>query len=200
MTEDTVQLLFPTPFYQSNIDIEDGVLDYIKSQKYNRSSNAYVSNTNVLASEEMKSIADIIEEKVKIFFYEVCGMSDSVKPELVSSWINLHKKGDWAQLHKHYNSIVTGVLYLDVNEDSGEFYVYTQSNLFGPQLNFNKKENNSINSDNVCFRPKNGDLYLFPASMEHHVTPNRSDLVRISIAFNYMMRGTIKSEYRDIII
>ena len=196
--EDTVELLFPVPFYRSNLEIKKSELDFIKKQKFTRNYNAFIGQTNVLACEEMKHVANIIEEKVKIFFYEVCGMSDIVKPELVNSWINLHQRGDWAQLHKHYNSIITGVLYLDVDEKSGEFFVYPKGNLFGPQLNFEKEKDNALNADAAGFTPKNGDLYIFPATMEHNVSPNNSDIKRLSVAFNYMMRGIVKSEYRDV--
>ena len=196
--EDTVELLFPVPFYKSNIEIKKSELDFIKKQKFTRNYNAFIVEKNVLACEEMKDMVGIITEKVKTFFYEICGMSDIVEPELVNSWVNLHQKGDWAQTHNHYNSIITGVLYLDVNENSGDFNVYRESHFFGPQLYFEKREENRMNAEKVSFRPKNGDLYLFPAHIKHDVSSNNSDLKRLSLAFNYMMRGIIKSEYSEV--
>ncbi len=196
--QDQVDLLFFTPFYKSNLKIKESEFEFIKQQKFVRNHNAFILEKNILACEEMKDLADTITEKVKIFFYEICGMSDIVEPELVNSWVNLHQKGDWAQVHNHYNSIITGVLYLDVNENTGDFNVYRESHLFGPQLYFEKREDNRMNAEKISFRPKNGDLYLFPANIKHDVSPNNSDLKRLSLAFNYMMRGIIKSEYSEV--
>ena len=196
--QDQVDLLFFTPFYKSNLKIKESEFEFIKQQKFVRNHNAFILEKNILACEEMKDLADTITEKVKIFFYEICGMSDIVEPELVNSWVNLHQKGDWAQVHNHYNSIITGVLYLDVNENSGDFNVYRESHLFGPQLYFEKREDNRMNAEKISFRPKNGDLYLFPANIKHDVSSNNSDLKRLSLAFNYMMRGIIKSEYSEV--
>ena len=196
--QDQVDLLFFTPFYKSNLKIKESEFEFIKQQKFVRNHNAFILEKNILACEEMNDLADTITEKVKIFFYEICGMSDIVEPELVNSWVNLHQKGDWAQVHNHYNSIITGVLYLDVNENSGDFNVYRESHLFGPQLYFEKREDNRMNAEKISFRPKNGDLYLFPANIKHDVSSNNSDLKRLSLAFNYMMRGIIKSEYSEV--
>ena len=85
-----------------------------------------------------------------------------------------------------------------MDEKSGEFFVYPKGNLFGPQLNFEKEKDNALNADAAGFTPKNGDLYLFPANIKHDVSSNNSDLKRLSLAFNYMMRGIIKSEYSEV--
>ena len=88
-------------------------------------------------------------------------------------------------------------------------YVDTDSNYFHAEpilrhlhSNFDemseKEKDNALNADAAGFTPKNGDLYLFPATMEHNVSPNNSDIKRLSVAFNYMMRGIVKSEYRDV--
>ena len=90
---------------------------------------------------------------------------------------------------------ISGVWFISgLSKNSGQFVVHCQNKLFGNLLDLPKKENpHNYVLDKNHFNPKNGDLILFPSDLKHSVTANRSDEERFSLAFNYMIRGTLRS-------
>ena len=189
---DKVLQLFSTPLQISKLSVSQSVLQFIKSQKFKRHANGYITHESILECPELEIIKSFITNKVKSYLYDTCLISDTMMPELVTSWVNLHTKGDWAQIHNHTNSIVSGVWYLSTTPNSGNFLVHTDNKLFGNVLDFPRKDN-LFNSNDCAFLPQNGDLILFPSNLKHNVTPNRSDEERLSLAFNYMLRGDVIS-------
>ena len=189
---DKVIHLFSTPLQQTKLSVSQSVLQFIKSQEFGYHGNGYMTHEHILECPEMENIKRFITNKVKSYLYDTCGISDTMIPELVTSWVNLHKKGDQAQIHGHTNSVVSGVWYILTPENSGKFLVHTDNKLFGNLLDFPKTEN-IFNSAFNTFTPQNGDLILFPSDLKHSVTPSRSDKERFSLAFNYMIRGTLRS-------
>ena len=184
--------LFSTPLYLTKLNVSQSVFHFIKSQKFRYHGNGYITHEYILECPEMESIKNSITNEVKSYLYDTCRISDIMIPELVTSWVNLHKKGDHAPIHCHTNSIVSGVWYLSFPENSGEFLTHTDNKLFGNLLDFPKTEN-LFNSAFNSFTPKNGDLILFPSDLKHSVIPSKSDKERFSLAFNYMLRGNVKS-------
>ena len=114
-------------------------------------------------------------------------------PELISSWANLHKKGDWTQQHIHCNSIISFTWYLSTPENCGDFKVFSQHKIFGNTLDFNCGKRNDLNCESYGFTPQVGDILIFPSNILHSVDSSKSDSERISIAGNYIMRGTVNS-------
>ena len=192
---DSVHHLFSTPLQQTTLDVPQEVLQFIKSQEFHFHGNGYMTHEYILECPEMKNIKSFITDKVKSYLYDTCCISDTMTPELVTSWANLHKKENWAQAHIHMNSIVSGVWFISgLSENSGQFVVHCQNKLFGNLLDFPRKETvyNYV-LDRNYFSPKIGDLIFFPSDLKHSVTANRSDEERFSLAFNYMLRGNVIS-------
>lgn len=185
--------LFSVPLYETQFAVDNSILEFVKSQEYVRYAYSYMSEGNVLLYDEMKSVREFITSQVEYYFYDICGMDHSVKPELTSSWANIHIQDDWTLRHSHPNAIISGVWYLNVTDKTGSFLVHRETGLFGNQIDFNRKENNYLNSEPVYFRPNIGTLYLFPSTLKHSVDANLDIEERISLAFNYMMRGIVNS-------
>ena len=190
---DNLRLLFGTPILQTSAAVHPRTLEFVKSQKFTNHGNGYMTAENFLEYSEMQSVKNYITQKVKEYLYGDCGISREIIPELVTSWVNLHKKGDWGQQHSHYNSVVSGVWYLDTTPESGEFIIHPDNKLFGNLLDLPRRVYNEFNGDQYAFTPQNGDLLLFPSNMKHSVTSNNSDKERLSLAFNYMVRGNVIS-------
>jgi uncharacterized protein (TIGR02466 family) len=51
------------------------------------------------------------------------------------------------------------------------------------------EEYNLMNSNSMKYKPKSGDVYLFPSHLNHSTTKNESDEQRICISFNYSLCG-----------
>lgn len=106
------------------------------------------------------------------------GEENHRKVEVSNAWININRKGNWNQLHTHNGSFLAGCVYIKTDEESDLVFVNTHDVWFSGIPSFREYQTA------VHFNPKPGDLYLFPSGLMHMVTPNATDNVRISMAFN----------------
>ena len=190
---DNLRQLFATPIFQSYLPVQDKIIKFVESQEFTYHGNGYMTHENFLDHPQMRTIRECITERVGDFLYGDCGIAYKMELELVTSWVNQHKKGDWSHQHSHYNSVVSGVWYLSTTPQSGEFIIHPDNKLFGNLLDLPRRVYNEFNGDQYAFTPTNGDLLIFPSTMKHSVTANKCDIPRFSLAFNYMIRGDVIS-------
>ena len=76
-------------------------------------------------------------------------------------------------LHNHFDSYVSAVCYVNVPVGSGSI-------VFRPRLN--QYDNSAYASK---FEPERGVFYMFPSYLDHFVTRNLSEDLRVSISFNF---------------
>ena len=110
-----------------------------------------------------------------------------------NSWINIHEPNDWAQEHRHANSLISGCLYLKIPKNSGKIrFIKNQSwtTVFPTSTTFDYTEINHINSEFWSFEPSEGMILLFPSHLQHSVETNLSNENRYSLAFNFYAKGT----------
>lgn len=124
-------------------------------------------------------IRNIINEQV---MPDLCHNEDMHRVDVGNAWININRKGNWNQLHTHNGSFLAGCVYIKTDEESDLVFINTHDVWFSSIPHF--KEYQTA----VHYKPKPGDLYLFPSGLMHMVTPNFSENVRISIAFNTDLR------------
>ena len=101
---------------------------------------------------------------------------------LANYWCNINYFGSFNRPHTHTGSLISGVYYIDVYENSGNI-VFTNKKL-DPHY---KKVNafNEYNSSTWTVKPKENLCILFPSYLKHYVEPNLNKKERISISFNY---------------
>ena len=103
---------------------------------------------------------------------------------LSSSWFNIQQKGSVLKQHIHSHSVVSGVLFINVDSDSSPLVFENPIKIILDLANHN--ENSSRYSrDWITYEPSNGDLFLFPSWLEHgsYYKENMS-LNRTVISFN----------------
>lgn len=100
-----------------------------------------------------------------------------------NAWININEKGDYNDKHVHPLSAFSGVIYLQVDEDSGSIRFFDDIHTI---KHYPIKINpyNNLFHHTVEYKPTNGMILLFPSWIPHDVTPSNSELTRVSIAFN----------------
>jgi len=102
-------------------------------------------------------------------------------------WFNLNKKGDYNMQHAHGNTDFSAVYYIKCAPGSGDI-VFVNPNQARFLLNlssvFKFKEYTTINSDTYSIKPKQMELCVFPAELQHYVTRNNNNADRLSLAFN----------------
>lgn len=93
-----------------------------------------------------------------------------------SMWVNVHEKHGFNHVHVHRQAWLSGVIYLDCNEQSGKLRFCDPR----PAADYADPITESIYE----YQPVIGDMFLFPGYLPHLVEPNLSDEPRISVSFN----------------
>jgi uncharacterized protein (TIGR02466 family) len=112
---------------------------------------------------------------------------------IVNSWANVHTPGDWAQSHKHVNSLISGCYYLKTPAESGQIRFLKNAghtNLFPLSTAFDYNDVNHVTSESWGITPKEGMILLFPSHLLHEVDKNNSKENRYSLAFNLYAKGS----------
>lgn len=140
----------------------------------------------LLKKPKLKFLKNKILEEFYIFTKEV--LKYEQKFDFSTSWSVVSEPGAETNFHSHANSMFSGILYLHVDENSGDiaFQDYTDIRYL-----LDKKEFNIYNSRSWRFKPVDGLLIIFPSEMHHKVLKNESHIMRKSIAFNLYPIGDI---------
>ena len=190
--------IFATPIYRSNVTLPSDIIANAKALEYKRmtSNNGCLSTEHRVADNiKFSFVRDIILEHTDIFTREYMRIDNSITFSIENSWITVHGKGDYAQPHRHNNSVFSGIMYLDVDEASGDLCFhneYSGSNTPYPStMPLPVSDYNIFNSLEWKFTPKSGDIFIFPSGLIHSVSPSASDNTRYCLSFNLYPRGII---------
>lgn len=93
------------------------------------------------------------------------------------SWANINDKYSRNVYHSHKTNHFSACYYLQ-GTDTGDLILTNPANILNDCNNF------SPYARDFTFKPKDGDLVLWPAWVPHEVEMNLSDRQRINIAFN----------------
>lgn len=197
--------LFAIPLYRTYLGpIDQKIKDFIINAPCERmpyGNGSYSINKYFLDEHVLAPLKKQIMEKVRHFIYDFLDVKNNMDFKIENSWINRHEPGDYSQSHWHGSSLISGVYYVDVSNDSGDIVFHKDSrhiNLFNPliKIDFNYNETldqnkmNVFNTENFGLQPRPGDLILFPSHLAHSVDENLTKKTRNCIAFNLFPRGT----------
>tara|TARA_R110000787_G_scaffold75093_1_gene166574 strand:+ start:1923 stop:2555 length:633 start_codon:yes stop_codon:yes gene_type:complete len=193
----TIEGLFPTPIYLSSLEkaYSKKELSFFKKNLKNNRPNTgnFTSNDNyVLNNPCLKNLKKNLEEHVKIYFKNVINSKNKIKPYITQSWLNITKKEQYHHKHKHNNSIISAVLYIDANEkyDSINFHRDDKYDMF----HLSPKEYNVFNAGSWTYPVFPGQLIMFPSYVEHSVSKKEHPNSRMSLSFNVFVKGSIGEE------
>lgn len=189
--------IFGIPIYLAHVDIEQKIVDNVMAEEFSRmpAGNGYSTvNKKLLDSMPHKQLHKIVNEHMENYVYRILQVNHMKhKFELQNSWAIKHKTGDWAQKHDHVNSLVSGIIYLDCEDNSGQLVLHKQqqwNNIFPRALHIEYLEYNNNTASDWNYTPRTGDIIIFPSHVEHSVTVNNNEKDRYCCAFNYFVRGT----------
>lgn len=185
--------LFPTPV--GIFDLTRGLtkkeLQQInKLERRPNMGNTTSANNNILKSSTFTSLRSWLEDCVQEYFKTVVNPKHDVSLRITQSWINYTEKGQFHHKHAHPNSFISGVFYIQTNDNDK---IYFFKNGF-QQIKFPTNEYNIWNSDSWWLEAVNNRLLLFPSSLEHSVPYVEGDQTRISLSFNTFPIGVIGEE------
>jgi len=104
-----------------------------------------------------------------------------------NSWVNYMQKGEFNPPHLH-ESLISGVLFLSIPQEikkENENFRGSGGYTAGPgELKFIINTTVPYFINQRDFFPQEGDLFIFPGNLMHSVAPFKSNVERISVAFN----------------
>ena len=192
MKEELLQL-FPTPLlivpYEELIDKELAYLKTISYREQQQNGNYRSEDSYLWRNEELKNIKNFLGEAVDKFTKNV--LQSKQRLVITQCWANRNPKGSKHHEHVHPNSIISGVMYFQINEKLPPIQ-FSKANQDGMKLDPIKY--NHVNSESFMLPCKPGELILFPSSLKHSVPINQGDEDRISISFNTFSIDALGSE------
>lgn len=180
-----LELLFPTPvaFFDLGFELNEEERTFLLNQERRPNEGNQSSVNNYLLREpEMERLAAAVESKVVEYAKEV--WKAEVKPFVTQSWLNWTKPGQYHHKHAHPNSLYSGVLYIDVEDDRDRIYFYQDGY---QQLKPTYSEWNRWNSHSWWLPIKTGQIVMFPSGLTHMVETVPGEVIgkeRVSLAFN----------------
>jgi len=192
MKEELLQI-FPTPLlivpYEQPINKELSYLKTISYRKQQQNGNFRSDDSYLLRNEEFKNIKNFLKESIDKFTTNV--LNTKQRLVITQCWANRNPKGSQHHEHVHPNSIISGVMYFQINEKLPPIS-FTKDKQDGMKLNPEKY--NHMNSETFMLPCKPGELILFPSSLRHSVPTNHGEEDRISVSFNTFCIDAIGSE------
>jgi len=192
MKEELLQL-FPIPLlivpYEESIDKELAYLKTISYREQQQNGNYRSDDSYLLRKEELKNIKNFLGEAVDKFTKNV--LNSKQRLVITQCWANRNPKGSKHHEHVHPNSIISGVMYFQINEKLPPIQ-FAKTNQDAIKLDPEKY--NHVNSESFLLPCKPGELILFPSSLRHSVPINQGDEDRISMSFNTFSIDALGSE------
>lgn len=200
--------LFPVPIlydYESGYEFTSDELNYIHSHKIhkpNSNANHFSIGSHVLDHYCMANMKSFLQKYLDRYTKDIL----KIKQEfyITHTWFTKNNFGEFHLPHNHPNSIISGLLYVSAGPDMGNITFHrhpsinTLTNSFA--FTYDYSELNEHNSNSWWLEVKTGTVILFPSSLDHSVTENKTNKTRICIGFNSFVRGSFghQSDYTDI--
>ena len=186
-----IQALFALPvgmFNRPLLDEEKSLLINLETRP--NTGNKTSRDNFVLRRSELNNLRIWLEDCVDIYFKTIVNPKHDVALRITQSWVNYSEQGQYHHKHAHPNSFVSGVFYINTN-DNDRIYFYRQG---FQQIRFPPNDWNEWNSESWWFEAFEGRLILFPSSLEHMVPVVEGNKTRVSLSFNTFPVGTVGEE------
>ncbi len=194
--------IFKTPLFTCNLDstrhmvpkLEQYALEQEKNKSGRNVSNIGGHQTPFLSPDKeplYSELLDLLMNEIK----GVCvAMNYHAEKEITigQCWININRKGHLNMPHVHTNTDFAGIYF--IKTDSNTPIGFRNPDLMLQQYVYKYTDFHPYNTDGHIFYPQDNDFIMFPSHIEHWVDENKTDIPRISLAFNVKVSG---SEYPE---
>jgi uncharacterized protein (TIGR02466 family) len=145
--------------------------------------------TDTLPKDEAEELQKIFLDEVELYLRELTNKKIDIY--LYSSWINNNNKYSFDTPHHHTGTNVIGVFYLRTFDNCGDLLLHDARGYHNFIDTFEKNTQGLIVSGRNYYRykPKTGDLILFPSYVVHSTEPNMSNGIRTSLAMNFKFKN-----------
>ena len=113
--------------------------------------------------------------------------TNTYKLKVSNIWLNEMGNNSSHIAHYHYGAAVSGCFYVDMPQNSGQIRYSHTVLAVDPLEILGVKEYTPANSANWSFAPKEGDLFLWKATLQHEVPKSEFNGTRRCIAFDIVV-------------
>ena len=186
MTHFVLYTLFPQTLTASTLEVtnEQSIFlrDYMSKLDYEPNASGTMlalasEDRFILNNSELLFFKDMIMCEFNKFKNLIMRLDDTTF-EMTTSWFTKTPKECSSDFHTHNNSMFSGVFYFDDSSDL-QFQDYSTRRFYTAP-----NEYNDYNCDLYTILPKKNMIIFFDSRLYHAITPNNSDMIRYSIAFN----------------
>ena len=185
--------IFPEPVYKTKLErnFSESEMLFINSQRnkiVKNEGNVTSIDNYILKNNQLSNLHNNLINVVNDYFDKIIQSKNKITPYITQSWLNYTNEGGNHHSHRHPNSLISGVLYINAykNLDSIKFEKKEHKHIELETLNFN-----FFNAITWSFEVETLDLILFPSHLSHRVDTKKGDNERISLAFNVFVKGKI---------
>ena len=189
--------LFPKPFVTDNIKqhpVMHEIKQLLKLAENDADFLENPGNGNFLHKDTyllrtLPDLSALLTTRTNEFLFDIMG-EHRTKLVITQSWLNINPPGSHHKTHRHKNSIISGVLYLQCDQNTGNFNAHRDHSMFR-DVSGDVDQHNPFTYEYVTFSPTEFDLYLFQSNLKHSVDTNKSSITRLSLSFNTFYSGVI---------
>jgi uncharacterized protein (TIGR02466 family) len=186
-----IETIFPTPVAFIGLDREftqEEIIFLKNVEKVTNHGNATSINSYLL---EDANLANLKNEILQALRQYMDLMKYDKEIYITQSWLNYTAKGQYHHKHNHTNSFLSGVLYIETDENVDRIYFH---NDIYRQISVDPTEFNILNSNSWWFPVKKHQIVIFPSYLTHSVEHKNDNNLRVSLAFNTFLKGNIGVE------
>ena len=184
-------LLFPSHVVVSNHNYDkDTILNEIYQEIDKDSIGVEASNNGGYHSDyhcliDNHNITSLINPIIEYHIKNYFGFKQGIRWEYDSFWINVNPPHTSNSPHTHLNCELSGVFFVNIPNNSGKLRFYNPNTMYSLSA-YKSQETMQLTNEYNCYTwsPTEGDIIIFPNTLQHDVDINMSTEDRISIAFN----------------
>ena len=158
------------------------------SEEYSYSG-AFTDKEEFIVDQELRWLASHFTKHSK----QISGKDYSLEPNEILMqkpiWVNFMKQGEWNPLHAHSGDI-SCVTYLkipkEIEDENKTTEESSKSNTpSAGRIEFSYGEDIGYTVSGAMYTPKEKDMIIFPAKLNHMVYPFKSKTERVSVSVNF---------------
>lgn len=185
--------MFAVPVYRGALgrDFRDAEMEFFRlslADTMPAVRNHASADKRVLSSPALKDIRHFIEGHLAQYLQTVFNTSNEVELKITQSWLTLSGKGQSHHIHTHPNSVVSGVLYINLAKQDGISFYRNEDSVWYELI---RQQDSYYNAYQYFVQSSVGDLLLFPSNVRHGVREVTADVQRVSLSFNTFFSGKL---------
>jgi uncharacterized protein (TIGR02466 family) len=146
-------------------------------------------NSYILNKKELKRIKTFLNEKANFYKNKIMEIKDNIG--LTQSWLTINKKNSFHHIHKHPNTFISVVYYINSMNGILHFDINQSPLEKGFNFEYKIKNYNIYNSSSWNLPVNTGDIVIFPGWINHRSSPNNQNQDKILIGSNYFLTGVL---------